>query len=153
MEVWYNYTVDKMCKSCNQVLNLNDFHKRSAAKDGRQSVCKSCNCKQRSAYYKTAAGKQSNIVSGKRWVASQLKKVYDYLSTHPCVDCGESDPVVLEFDHDDPSTKLFTIGSTVGDVSQKTLFEEISKCSVRCANCHRRKTAKQFNWYNKFMAL
>ena len=46
----------------------------------------------------------------------------DYLSAAPCVDCGERDPVVLDFDHVGP---------------------EIARCEVRCANCHRRRTIVQ----------
>ncbi len=64
-----------------------------------------------------------------------------YLSDHPCVDCGESDPIVLEFDHRDRSTKAFDISRAMdGRVSMQTLMSEVDKCDVRCANCHRRKT-------------
>jgi hypothetical protein len=73
-------------------------------------------------------------------------RVLDYLKTHPCVDCGEKDAVVLEFDH--------VRGVKLGDVSVLTrsaiswrrISAEIEKCEVRCANCHRSKTAKHLAW-------
>jgi len=69
--------------------------------------------------------------------------IRDYLSNHPCVDCGESDPVVLEFDH--------IAGIKRGNVATmgnqgfciKSLEKEIEKCEVRCANCHRRRHYKE----------
>lgn len=74
------------------------------------------------------------------------KFVIDYLSNNPCIDCGENDFIVLEFDHINQSTKRNTVSNMV-DLSLKTIKEEIEKCEVRCANCHRRKTAKQLGWY------
>ena len=63
-----------------------------------------------------------------------------------CVDCGESDPVVLEFDHV-VGEKLYNVANIVGTcLSLKTVKEELAKCAVRCANCHRRKTAKEQGW-------
>ena len=55
--------------------------------------------------------------------------------------CGEADPVVLERDH---------MGNKVGNVADLvhqrvvwgTILEELEKYQIRCANCHRRKTAK-----------
>jgi hypothetical protein len=70
--------------------------------------------------------------------------IMDYLSTHPCVDCGETDPIVLDFDHKDGEEKSFNLGDALNKrkMGIKRISEEVDKCVVRCANCHRRKTAK-----------
>lgn len=134
----------KQCQSCGQSKSLDDFHNQAKARDGKQSRCKVCNRKQRKAYYQTAHGKEKNSVAGKRWADQNFRKIFDYLVQHPCVGCGESDPIVLEFDHRDQSTKSFTIGSREGlNKSWNKILEEIEKCDVRCANCHRRRTAVQ----------
>jgi hypothetical protein len=85
--------------------------------------------------------------------AEKRKIILDHLLAHPCVDCGEADPLVLDFDHRDPEDKSFSVGNGVSNgIVEATLRLEISKCDVRCANCHRRRTAKQFNWH-KYRAL
>jgi len=79
----------------------------------------------------------------------QILRAYiaDYLSKNPCIDCGETNPIVLEFDHRDTQEKTSTVSNLVrGRASLSKLTEEISKCDIRCANCHRKRTAVQFNW-------
>lgn len=64
------------------------------------------------------------------------------------MDCGESDVVVLEFDHRDPELKVLDVSTMVSNRHSWTdIIAEIEKCDVRCANCHRRKTASQFGWH------
>jgi hypothetical protein len=61
---------------------------------------------------------------------------------------GEADPVVLDFDH--VKKKKYSMSKIISKgYSIETIEEEITKCVVRCANCHRRKTAKQQKWYKK----
>lgn len=68
------------------------------------------------------------------------KLVLEYKSKHPCVDCGEPDPIVLEFDHV-RGEKDFNIADAVTrGYSTRKMIEEFSKCDIRCANCHRRIT-------------
>jgi hypothetical protein len=65
----------------------------------------------------------------------------EYLLANPCVDCGEADPIVLEFDHRPGSGKRFDVGAfATGNYSFQSLLDEVAKCDVRCANCHRRIT-------------
>lgn len=76
------------------------------------------------------------------------KWLYDYLSQHPCVECGESNPVVLEFNHRDREQKLFAIANGICRYAMDVVRAEVAKCDVMCANCHRRLTAKQLGWYS-----
>ena len=75
------------------------------------------------------------------------RRVWGYLADHPCVDCGAHDPRVLEFDHRLPEERVESISLLVHRGGKwGTIEAEIAKCDVRRANCHRRRTAAQFNW-------
>lgn len=85
------------------------------------------------------------------FVRKQIKAyVWDYFNNNPCIDCGENDPIVLEFDH--RSDKIAAISEMYRNFTLKQVIKEISKCEVRCANCHRRKTAIERGWYKKLKA-
>lgn len=77
--------------------------------------------------------------------SSALKKQFREISTKakdkPCADCGGSFPYwVMDFDH--LSNKRFTISKVVrkASITLALLLEEIAKCEVVCANCHRTRT-------------
>ena len=63
----------------------------------------------------------------------------EFFETHACVDCGETDPLVLEFDH--RGDKLFGVSNGLRDRAWVAVLAEMAKCDVVCANCHRRRTA------------
>lgn len=77
---------------------------------------------------------------------------WEYLLAHPCVDCGESDPLVLEFDHrEDKRAQIVDLMRNHAQWSD--VLKEIEKCDVRCANCHRRRTAKVRGHYRELAML
>lgn len=78
-------------------------------------------------------------------VVRSQKLIIDYLLSHPCVDCGETDIVVLQFDHV-RGVKRKDL-SRLLSFSERTVQNEIAKCDVRCANCHQRKTAERKRSY------
>ena len=74
---------------------------------------------------------------------ARRKLLMDYLVAHPCVDCGETDPVVLEFDHVRGKKISAVTKMMYNKASLEKLKAEIAKCDVRSANCHRRKTTQR----------
>jgi hypothetical protein len=126
----------KRCSTCGLWKSLVDFNRHSATRDGLQFACRECN----RAWHR-ANKQRHNAMIRKR--AARVRKenqqlLFEYLLHHPCVDCGESDPVVLEFDH--LRDKRENVAILLRNTSWRVVLEEIAKCEVRCANCHRRRT-------------
>lgn len=93
--------------------------------------------------------KQYYLDKAHRWSGAVRKinaeNMVEYLHNHPCVDCGEKDIVVLEFDHV-RGVKSRAVSKIMWDPKEwSVVLKEIEKCDVRCANCHRRVTAKRGN--------
>ncbi|MGK5112784.1 hypothetical protein [Geodermatophilus sp. CPCC 205506] len=81
------------------------------------------------------------------YVAESRQKLWQYLREHPCMDCGETDIVVLHFDHRDRESKEMIISRMVASGRRwAVMLREIEKCDVVCGNCHARRTATQMGW-------
>lgn len=112
----------------------------SKSKPRKDCYCRPC----RSAYHREHYQKrrQHYIDLARKRTDEQLdqrmKYIHDYLLAHPCSDCGERDPVVLEFDH--LGDKSFHVGYGVRSHAWESVLAEIEKCEVVCCNCHRRRT-------------
>lgn len=138
----------KVCAMCGETKGQESFRPRSDRPHLLASYCKPCQAAYSRQHYE--ANKPEVIkrnASTSKSSRQRLKRmVCEFLETHPCVDCGESDPNVLEFDHVS-GEKTTTVSEAVRRrLSVENIFREIAKCEVRCANCHRRRTASQFGW-------
>lgn len=80
-----------------------------------------------------ARSKKKNIENRKR----NKSYIQFVKSLSSCVDCGEDNPLVLEFDHVRGEKKSNVSDMGNQSYSLKTIQKEIDKCEVRCANCHR----------------
>ncbi len=114
---------------------------RRKAREQRDNYCRPCRAAYKQEHY--AANRRRYIESARRRKLQLISERTDYivafLREHPCVDCGEGDPIVLEFDH--LRDKKFSISKGLQDRPWQDVLDEIAKCEVVCANCHRRRTA------------
>ena len=130
----------KVCNKCKQEFPLDNFHKNSTGRLGRNSYCKPC-----------TRGYKRDLYQNARMDLKEI--VFNHLSKNPCVDCGETDVLKLEFDHQ--ARKEFNLGKmTVGKKkSVDEIKSEIAKCHVRCGSCHKAKTHKDQRTWKYRMAL
>jgi hypothetical protein len=143
----------KHCKGCDEDKDIEDFNWKDKAEGIRQSSCRLCNAKYGREHYKH--NKQAYIkktkIRRKLLIEENKKILFAFLSEHPCVDCGNTDIRVLEFDHV-RGKKVGAITRMLGNgIAWSTLETEIAKCEVRCGNCHRIKTSDRGGfWRNSF---
>lgn len=114
----------------------------------RRKICRPCKQEYDRDYYskKSKEYKEKKFLRKKDRAIVAKQFIWDHLKNNPCVTCGEADPVVLEFDHIIQSEKEYTI-SDMQTYSIKMIKKEIEKCRILCANCHRRRTSVQMDWY------
>ena len=143
--------MERICSSCNDLLPIERSGFKSIKLNRRHHQCKKC----QQVYYKAHYRNNKEIYNRRRCErhrrirAEGRARLREYLVGKVCIDCSESDPTVLELDHV-RGKKVGTIGTLIHKGhTWRRIEEELGKCEVRCANCHRRKTAREGGWTRK----
>lgn len=144
----------KTCTKCLQQKPESEYFVRDKKKGRLHAQCKKCYASYRKKIYKAHYEKykdhyrQRAILRHNKLRTEYRTNMLAYMSDKTCATCGESDIRVLEFDHLDSKNKLFTVSQAVPlGYNWKAVLIEIKKCQILCSNCHKKRTAKQFNWY------
>jgi hypothetical protein len=134
----------RKCGRCGQQKPLDEFAWRRRERGQRHNYCRPCHSEYHREHY--LANRRRYIAMAKKRATEvaeeRIRWLLEFFRANPCVDCGKSDPLVLEFDHM-YGVKSFNISKGIRDRSWEALLEEIAKCEVVCANCHRRRTAQR----------
>ncbi len=139
----------KICTKCKKSKEETEFTFKLKNLGLRHGQCRDCtrlsvkkHYNKNRKYYLNKTQKRNSLLMNQ-----ELEYIQKYLLEHPCIDCKETDIIVLEFDHRSEFKKFKAISSMLrARYPLQKIKDEILKCEVRCANCHRRKTAKQFKW-------
>lgn len=111
----------KICTKCKQELPIEDFNWRDKNKGTKRSECKYCHTKF-----------MKEIYDSKKGFVSEIK------SKIKCRKCGESKSYMLDFHHLDPTVKEADVARMTSNTYRiDRILDEIQKCIVFCANCHR----------------
>ena len=141
----------KRCQKCHIEKDEEEYVWRFKALGKRDDICKSCRKIYNDQYFNGPA-KERHLqqVKERKQIAREVAREYilNYLATHPCVECGESDIRVLEFHH--IGDKEQTISHMVAEgFSVDRIQRELDKCQVLCANCHRKLTIEERGWFRR----
>src|SRR6267143_1993169 len=132
----------RVCTKCGEVKPLNAFPPVRRGEPKLQSWCRECFAEANARNYRKNHEREKARLYRNAAVRLEFNRLrlVSYLRQHPCVDCGETDIVVLQFDHlRDKERDVSSMLS--GSWTWSAIEKEIAKCEVRCANCHRLRTA------------
>ena len=132
----------KTCTICGIEKPFDQYTKKSRNKDGLMAMCRDCSLPRRRDQYKENPEQQRQGVYNRRAVVTE--RVMEIKINTPCFDCGKYYPsYVMDFDHV-RGTKKSGVSSLVSiNAPWEEIQEEIDKCELVCANCHRERTFKR----------
>ncbi|MEO8970586.1 MAG: hypothetical protein ABI406_03180, partial [Ktedonobacteraceae bacterium] len=130
----------KICTYCGIERDAeSDFRWEYKSRGIRMKRCKYCQSELSKLHYQNnkQAYKVRSSVRKAQILDENKPLLYAYLISHPCIDCGQINIRLLEFDHIyEPKS------GEISDLLRQgfnwtTIEAEIAKCEIRCANCHR----------------
>ncbi|MFA5368967.1 MAG: hypothetical protein WC303_03130 [Candidatus Paceibacterota bacterium] len=125
----------KYCYKCKCDKSINDFHKNPTKKDGLQTMCKDCRKKYHKNHYD--CNKEIYKDKAKKYKKSIMEWFIEIKKDLKCSKCGEDRYWILDFHHINPNEKDIDVSSLLNTANKKRILNEIKKCTVYCANCHR----------------
>lgn len=132
----------RTCTKCRQLKLESHFAFKSKRTGRLNTRCKECMRTMINTHYQ----ENKSVYRLRTRLAKKRNAAFikDYKMIHSCVDCGIEDFRVLDFDHLPQFTKRCEVSIlALRGCSIKTLREEINKCELVCANCHRIRTYKR----------
>lgn len=107
-------------------------------------VCANCHrlrTRSRQASRKPSPPGRSRYLERARAAWRHQAGILDSLRDVPCMDCGRRfPPCAMDFDHRDAGRKRYTVTRMIGRAGTARILEEVAKCDIVCANCHRSRT-------------
>lgn len=135
------------CRTCKLELDPSKFSVRNDTKS-LTTACQSCEKKRKRKYYdlnKSICIERANVK--KKETRHLMKDLIKRTKDVPCQDCGVKYPsYVMDFDHIHDKIKM--INDFVRNAACNQLVEELKKCEVVCANCHRQRTYDRNQYQN-----
>ena len=91
---------DKICSKCGEEYDISHFS-WSIKGIKRHAKCLKCRSEERIDYYNRHKEEELKYKYERQVNKREEARLYvfTYLTDHPCVDCHETDPLVLTFDH------------------------------------------------------
>lgn len=130
----------KICNRCQVPKEESEF---SAKRTGLQPYCKPCQAQyQRDWYERNKERHKENVGRRNAKLYQEMRRVIEERKSVPCTDCKRVyHPWQMDFDH--LRDKQFDVSTAAGRSSLARLIQEIEKCEVVCANCHRDRTYRR----------
>lgn len=139
----------KQCAHCKEFKPLDQFAWNNKLLGTRQKHCRKCMKKfNQESYGRRSQDKKEQVREDRKRKYDEARQyIWDYLSTHPCAKCGQSNPIVLEFHHVKGRKEINIANMPRNGNSLESIRKEIGKCVVLCANCHRIETHQERGWF------
>ena len=135
--------LQKQCSKCGETKPASEFYKEPKVKSGLASRCKQCERARSKATHKR---KMDEDPEGYRLVKQErvnkarekTRVLKEEAKAGGCQICGYNRcPEALEFHHVDETTKDYNPSRLATQGSRDKFLDEIKKCVIVCANCHR----------------